>query len=237
MLQPYITAPSIKASMVHRRSWIAYLDLLGVKNLIKSGLLVNVVSIYMSAIEELHDISGPKGAYGIHSMWFSDTFLIYSSNDKPGSFAWLEMTTRHFFEKLILSGVPLRGAISIGNLYTNKKKGVVVGDALVSAYEWGEAQDWIGLLLTPQVVEWMYVNGLNPNMRLNYARLYDPDVLPCVPNKEIFAYRMSESKPDIEEQEVYKKVKELGSLAPKKVSCKYDRTLKFMRENKLRDAS
>lgn len=139
---------SIATSMIGRRRWIAYLDLLGVKNLIRNGQLENVVTIYESALADLEKIVSPKVVHGIHSIWFSDTFIIYANDDTSKSFAWLEQATRFFFDKLILSAVPVRGAISIGELYINRKIGVIVGEALVSAYEYGEAQNWIGLLLT-----------------------------------------------------------------------------------------
>jgi len=122
-------------SMVPRRRWLAYLDMLGVKSLINSGKMENVIYLYESAVEELEKIVGGMDSHAINSMWFSDTFIIYSTDDSGVSFTWLELATRLFFDKLILSKIPVRGAISIGNLYTNKKKGVIVGDALISAYE------------------------------------------------------------------------------------------------------
>jgi hypothetical protein len=46
---------------------------------------------------------------------------------------------------------------------------VYLGQALVEAYEFGEAQDWIGFLLCPSAVVRLDEVGLPAGERLNYA--------------------------------------------------------------------
>jgi hypothetical protein len=234
MTKQVTKSPSISKTMINRRRWLAYLDLLGVKNLINNGNLINVVKIYEQAIDDLHGIVEEKNTYGINSMWFSDTFIIYSEDDSSKSFSLLEQATRLFFDKLIISGIPVRGAISIGDLYTNKKKGVIVGDALVSAYEYGENQNWLGLLLTPNAIEWMCKNDLAPEKRLNYNKLTDPEVMKIPATFDLYAYRMSQAYGDLNNQLVYKNIVKLRNIAPQSAKPKYDRTIKFIQESKLK---
>jgi len=41
----------------------------------------------------------------------------------------------------------------VGELYTQKKKNIFLGRALIDAYEYGEKQNWLGFILTPKVYE------------------------------------------------------------------------------------
>jgi hypothetical protein len=49
--------------------------------------------------------------------------------------------------------MPLRGALSFGYFYADKKRNVYIGDALIKAVEFTEKQDWVGFVLTPQTIE------------------------------------------------------------------------------------
>jgi len=81
----------------------------------------------------------------------------------------MDMISRWFVHFLILAEIPLRGAIACGDFYADTANQVYLGQALVEAYEFGEAQDWIGFLLCPSAVLKLDELGLPAGERLNYA--------------------------------------------------------------------
>jgi hypothetical protein len=147
--------------------WVSYLDLLGFTELINTKGWIQVFSYYDTAVARCTADFGFKPK--IEKTWFSDTFLLYSPDDKPASFAAIEATTRWFIYNLIRDGIPVRGSMSHGNLYADKKASTFFGPALIEAYHYGENQDWIGFVLTPSAVNQMAAIGLDANNRLNYA--------------------------------------------------------------------
>lgn len=130
-----------------RVRWLAYFDLLGVKALLRDGQESQVFNAYWAARD--HFRNQETWAPELQHAWFSDTFLIMAHDDSAESFKRIESMSRHFASSLICYEIPLRGAIACGRLYANSDKSVIFGSALVEAYEYGEGQDWLGLLLTP----------------------------------------------------------------------------------------
>lgn len=147
------------------KRWVSYLDLLGFTELIKSKNWVYIFSFYTQAIESL----GTEHGFGqVEKTWFSDTFLLYSPDDSAQSFVAIEATTRCFMYSLIAAGIPVRGAMSCGDLYADKQSNVFFGKALVEAYHYGENQEWIGFVLAPSCEEQMAKIGLPADQRLDY---------------------------------------------------------------------
>ena len=163
----------MQTEMIHfdpscdRKRWVAYFDLLGTKELIRSNRIFEVFVAYAQAIEhvsrELHQTNTVQHA------WFSDTFLMYSDDDSASGFTVMDHVARWFIQHLVTRKIPVRGAISSSDFYADRNHGMFFGKALVEAYEYGEAQDWIGYLLCPSAVIRLDEVGLPANERLNYA--------------------------------------------------------------------
>lgn len=100
---------------------------------------------------------------------FSDSFIIYSPSDSGGDFAYIDSVARWFVYKLIVDHVPVRGALACGDFYADKEHSLYFGTALIEAYEYGEAQDWLGFLLSPSAVLQLDKLGIPAGQRLNYA--------------------------------------------------------------------
>jgi hypothetical protein len=133
-----------------RSRWLGYFDLLGTRQLIRSGDHFQVFSVYDRAVREVTHWNSRLPQ--IRRAWFSDTFLIYSDSDAASDFGEMDMISRWFVHFLILAEIPVRGAIACGGFYADTSNQVYFGQALVEAYEYGEAQDWIGFLLCPSAV-------------------------------------------------------------------------------------
>lgn len=151
--------------------WLGYFDLLGTTKLINSKSIFEVFAIYSKAIEK---VEKHARKLNIETAWFSDTFIIYTKTGEAEDFRDIDHVCRWFVYFFVTSRIPVRGAISYGSFYADKPNSLFWGTSLIEAYEYGEAQDWIGFLLCPSSVVQLDVLGLPAAKRLNYAYWHIP---------------------------------------------------------------
>lgn len=161
----------------YRDRWFAYFDLLGFTSLVETSAIEQVLPIYADALERMRVACQlGKKEVGLLSSWFSDTFIFYTQEDTPEHFVHLESAARVFFQLLLTKHIPVRGCISHGRLYSQAKKNVFIGPALIEAHKYGEALDWVGYCLAPSV-ERKLLDVLPLSERLHYRQLTDRSVL------------------------------------------------------------
>jgi hypothetical protein len=160
--------------LIYRERWFCYLDLLGFKTLVRKGAVENVIPLYQEALNSLEEKVAPHANLGISHSWFSDSFIIFSRGDSDREFSLVEQAGRLFFQKLILRRIPVRGAITVGKLYSQLKRNIFIGEALIDAYEYGEGQDWLGFILTPHVYKRLEMSSLNLENRAHYRAVGRP---------------------------------------------------------------
>ncbi len=212
--------------------WIGYFDLLGVKALVRAKHHISVFNIYSRAIEEVKKRN--RTLETIDHAWFSDTFIIYSEDAAISCFAELDHISRWFSYFLIESHVPVRGAIAVGEFYADKKNALYFGDALIEAYEYGEAQDWIGFVLCPSAERKLNSIGLFSNESLPYAHTNIPynkrkdelksNLPACILGCWV---QMGDKNPTL------KNLYEMrDSAVEEKIKQKYDNSITFIEKNK-----
>src|SRR5688572_2585448 len=86
-----------------RSRWVAYFDLLGTSQLIRSGDHFKVFSVYERAAREVTHWNSRLPQ--IKHAWFSDTFLIYSDDDAASDFVAVDVISRWFVHFLILAEI------------------------------------------------------------------------------------------------------------------------------------
>lgn len=150
----------------NKARWLAYFDLLGIRDLLANGKELQVFHAYERALEELER---NQNRTTLRHTWFSDTFLIVAPDDSGPVFTQIEQISRLFVCFLLQVRIPLRGAISCGKVYSDFSKNIIFGQGLVEAYQYGDGQDWIGLLLSPSAVGQLAALGLPAENLLNYA--------------------------------------------------------------------
>lgn len=150
-----------------KNRWLAYFDLLGTKNLVASKDIYSVFAAYQMAFEKLARWKERHSC--VSYSWFSDTFIIYTDDESAESFEAIEMVCRWFIFSLITKKIPLRGALSCGELYVDENRKIFLGKALLESYEYGENQDWLGFILSPSSVERLETLSLPIEERLNYC--------------------------------------------------------------------
>lgn len=147
--------------------WVAYFDLLGMSQALEDKRYLAVFGAYQRAIERLEHMRVDHSR--VHYTWFSDTFVLTTTDDSGTSFTEVEQVSRWFAYFLIEAQIPLRGAIACGHMYADFENRIFIGEALVEAYLYGEAQDWVGYVLCPSATGAMERLGVPADRRLHYA--------------------------------------------------------------------
>ena len=220
-----------------KKRWVAYFDLLGIKSLFKTKNHLSIFVILASAIEESkNQINRVKSIGSAEYIWFSDTFIIYTDDDSKGSFQIIDSILRWFLYFLIIKGdgIPVRGAISCDEFYIDRKNNLFFGGALIEAYEYGEAQDWIGFLLCPSAEERLKYLEVPP------AKTFRDYAYTDIPLKKELSnlnnnlpaliigkwMKVNNQNPIIEKLSQMK-----GRIADENIRSKYDRTIEFILKN------
>jgi hypothetical protein len=216
------------------KRWVGYFDLLGMKDLYKSGTHISIFVALSNAIEKFQDrvTAWPNVGY----VWFSDTFVVYTGDDSAESFGAIDSISEWFCYFLIWANIPVRGAISCDVLYADREYDLFFGEGLVEAYEYGEAQDWIGLVLCPSATERLKHLGLPPEERLYYTYAEIPfskrpkelvRKLPACIIGNWVGKSPNDQNPIIEKLNQMKE-----RVIDEVIRSKYDRTIKFLNDNK-----
>ncbi len=149
----------------YTKRWVSYLDLLGFTHLVITSSFIDMILFYEKVIERLKKSGLTKK---IEIIWFSDTFLLYSSDDTGCSFFDIECATRIIIDQYISHGIPVRGAMSCGDFCADRKTNTFFGPAFIEAYHYGENQNWIGFVLTPSTVS--QLDAIHYHLsRVNYS--------------------------------------------------------------------
>lgn len=86
---------------------------------------------------------------------FSDTIVISTTDESESSLLKLMQSCSRLFGGLLLKEISLRGAIARGSFIREKTDtGVfLAGRPVIDAYRFEKQQDWVGVMLTPSVLE------------------------------------------------------------------------------------
>jgi hypothetical protein len=217
------------------KKWVGYFDLLGTRQLYKTKNQISIFVAMSSAIEKFKDRTTVWEKIGY--AWFSDTFIVYSWDDSAESFGVIESISRWFFYFLILADIPVRGAISCDTFYADRENSLFFGEAFIEAYEYGELQDWIGLLLCPSAEGRLEQLELSAKERLNYAYADIPFHKPSEKQqgnlkKNLPACILGNYVSVNKQNPIIKKLIQMKErIADPDIRSKYDRTIEFLLKN------
>lgn len=211
----------------YRDRWFAYLDLLGFTNLIQTRTIEDVLPVYSEALYRMRAACNlGRNAVGLLNSWFSDTFIIYSRSDSLQDFAHVESAARIFFQLLLIKNIPVRGCISHGKLYSQAKRNVFVGPALIEAHLYGEALDWVGFCLAPSVEQKLKVE-LPLEQRAHYRKVSDRNILRNAPVNHLYAFAFNNGT--VNGKNPYRAaLQTMRANAPSEAAQKYANALAFL---------
>ncbi|WP_296593767.1 hypothetical protein [Methylophaga sp.] len=211
----------------YTKRWFCYFDLLGFSNLVKGNDIEQVMPLYQKALNHLEKSPDEMRTMGIYVSWFSDTFIIFSRGGKEEDFANIEHVSRVFFQYLILNKIPVRGALTFGDLYSQQERNIFIGPALIDAYCYGEGQDWLGFVLTPSAIVQMEKVGLSVKERFAYRQVRTSGVLKPGIVGPVFAFAFNNGLVSGKNPYI-NAMKKMKANAGSKHEAKYGRTLKFI---------
>ena len=114
----------------YTKSIVAFIDVLGFTNLIYSQRNESIENYYNYIITDFQANLKSNFKYTL----ISDSIVIYSNYSEENFFNLCKALSS-IQAKLLFLRVIVRGGISFGNLYTNKKNNIIVGEGLVKAYK------------------------------------------------------------------------------------------------------
>jgi hypothetical protein len=137
--------------------YIALFDILGFKATVEDNLLVHVVrefeGLLTSADFYLDRIIrgyGWRGSSLVSYTVFSDTIIVSTHDISLRAFYTLVKFCQILMGRSFYSCLPLRGAITKGNVFIRDK--ITVGMPIIRAYQMEQAQDWVGCWVDEECV-------------------------------------------------------------------------------------
>lgn len=215
-----------------RARWVAYFDLLGMRARIHQGDHFGVFEVYQEVIEHLAARRESHARVGF--TWFSDTFVLTTVDASGPSFTELEQVARLFMYYMLKARLPLRGAIAHGPMYSDHGARILIGQAMVEAHDYGEAQDWIGLLVCPSAEAEMERLGVPVAERLDYAYWvpqWKKGKTPPKAKKRVGACLLGRLVDGRSNLDLLATLRAMAAECPEKDASKYDRAIDFVLMN------
>lgn len=202
--------------------YIAFIDILGFKELIEKKTHEELIKIYENGFTISNQISSSKNNYiefekegktictpdisksEVNSFLFSDSIVYWTNDNSENSFKELLVVVKNTFRISFLFGLPLRGAISVGELtfrnYAPQNQNnvfiqnCIVGKGLSETYVLESKQIWSGCIISEKCIEFIekdkQLNIIESLLNTNDLIKYD---VPMKNNKQGILSKISDS--------------------------------------------
>ncbi|MGP8174782.1 MAG: hypothetical protein ACLP7O_09570 [Terracidiphilus sp.] len=209
-------------------AWVAHFDLLGFKTKLKT-LPISILQQQVNEIVKDLQAEVKEFKENVDCLFYADTFIFYSKSDETKDYPGLLHIATHFMEKCIYKGIALRGAISFGEIAVGNDKRIMIGSAFLDSHQYGEDQDWLGLVLTPTASNRLKEVKLYPaRHRFIYGEI--PRRECAKSNDQLYAYSFCRGVYNFP-CPLLRKLKELKLLSPEDAKPKYENTIKFIEKH------
>ncbi len=211
--------------------WVAHFDILGFKSLLDQGWMDFKTILSQSKMDDiLNVIEGiaPFHREHIDYLFYADTFIFYSKSDQVQDYPSMLSVAQKFIRKCISIKLPVRGAISFGELIFGHEKRILMGKAFLESHEYGEDQNWLGLLLTPSATRKVFECSLDPSHH-SYINRDIPLRRHSIFNQDIYAYTFCEGSANFSNP-LLGDLNEMLQFAPGAEKVKYENTIEFIKK-------
>lgn len=147
---------------------VAFLDILGFGAKLDNMPLLELANIYERRILESQFINRPFDSTGntpslfkdhpSDAPWcaqyvFSDSIILVSHDEDIMSCMKLIIYAWRLSQNFIAFGMPLRGGVAYGEMYSNPNLNIFLGKALAKAHDLERCQNWIGVAIDTSIKE------------------------------------------------------------------------------------
>jgi hypothetical protein len=209
-------------------AWIAYFDLLGFKAMLRTLPISILRQKVDEIVKDLH-VEAKEFEKNVECLFYADTFVFYSKSELNKDYPGLLHVATHFMEKCIYKGIALRGAISFGEIAVGNDKRILIGSAFLDSHQYGEDQDWLGLILTPTASNRLKVAKLDP-ARHGFVYGEIPRKECTKSNDEVYAYSFCRGVANFQCPLLHT-LKEMQFLSPEDTKRKYENTIAFIEKH------
>jgi hypothetical protein len=138
--------------MTKRNGFVALLDVLGFSALIASENSSARLETYQRLLAEAIRPTAPSR---VEAVAFSDSIVLTTGADSAEDFVELATRCAVLHALMLQQGIALRGAISSGSYFREVMENSVfiAGRPIVEAFKYECLQDWVGIMVTPAVVQ------------------------------------------------------------------------------------
>lgn len=135
--------------------FVGFIDILGFKDLVMRSdhddiyKLLNNISTFRNFIENIHDKGNIPESFSdaeIYTVSFSDSIVIFSKDNSEANFKLFIQSVNWLIARAIEKGIPLKGAISYGQVSLNKSSQIYFGQAIIDAYLLEEEVNYLGVV-------------------------------------------------------------------------------------------
>src|SRR5258708_17948472 len=131
-----------------KEGYVAVLDVLGFADLAAGDHTGGRMNRYLESVRETME------RQEIDCVVFSDSIVLNAKGEGPEPLAAVAEACSRLLRALLGDGIALRGAIAFGDFVRQSfgESVFVAGRAVIDAYRFEKAQDWIGVMLAPSAV-------------------------------------------------------------------------------------
>jgi hypothetical protein len=153
---------------------------------------------------------------------------MFCPDDTAKSYAIIQQAAKHFIEECLYSSIPIRGAVSVGTFVRSNDNRALMGRAFIDAHVYGDDQDWLGLLLTPDAIAKARSYGLEPT-RHDFVSSPEIPMRKCR-SENVLAYRFQNGTANYSSP-LLTPLENMKQKAGAGHSDKYKRTIEFIKNN------
>lgn len=160
--------------------FVCFLDIMGFKDMVMRSthnhiynLLVEL-SKYRASLENAEGLPEKYDSDSLKTVSFSDSIVIFSKNDSVECFEIMTNAVSWLFAKALEQGIPMKGAIALGEMSVNIKRQIFFGQPLIDAYLLEEDVAYYGVVIhnttekflnnekVPDSSKDLYINCITP---------------------------------------------------------------------------
>jgi hypothetical protein len=211
-------------------AWVAHFDILGFTNSIENSdpkkfsshpkALQRKIELVLCYLKNTIILYKKLPYDYVNYLFYADTFIIYSKTDDIKEYFGICNIAKLFFEKCIEEELPIRGAISFGEITTGYDNKIVMGKAFIESKKYSDDQNWLGLILTPSAA--IKIKEHFDPKRHKFVNRDIPLRKYSIFDENIYAYTT------IKSPNLIVKLKKMKTEAPKDVQLKYENTICFI---------